>query len=55
VFWGRRFPVDRVAVRDAGKPGKLIVAAIMRKLVHWCYAVLKNRQAFDVQKALARG
>jgi len=27
----------------------------MRKLVHWCYAVLKNRQAFDVQKALARG
>jgi transposase len=41
-------------LRDAGKPGKLIVGAIMRKLVHWIYAVLKNAQAFDVQKALAK-
>lgn len=41
-------------LREAGKPGKLILGAIMRKLVHWIYGVLKSRQAFDVNLALAR-
>lgn len=42
-------------LRQAGKPGKLIVGAIMRKLLHWCYAVLKHDEPFDLQRALARG
>jgi transposase len=41
-------------LKDAGKPGKLIVGAIMRKLVHWSYAVLRSAQAFDVERALAK-
>lgn len=41
-------------LRDAGKPGKLILGAIMRKLVHWIYGVLKSGQAFNVNLALAR-
>lgn len=41
-------------LREAGKPGKLILGAIMRKLVHWIYGVLKSGRAFDVNLALAR-
>lgn len=42
-------------LRESGKPGKLILGAIMRKLVHWIYGVLKSGQAFDVNLALAKG
>jgi transposase len=41
-------------LREAGKPGKLILGAIMRKLVHWIYGVLKSRQVFNVNLALAK-
>ncbi len=41
-------------LREAGKPGKLIIGAVMRKLVHWIYGVLKSGKAFDVKLALAR-
>jgi transposase len=41
-------------LRAAGKPGKLIIGAIMRKLVHWMFGVLKSARPFDVQRALAR-
>jgi len=41
-------------LRDAGKPGKLIVGAIMRKLVHWIYGVLKSGERFNVNLALAK-
>lgn len=41
-------------LRDAGKPGKLIIGAIMRKLVHWIYGVLKSGQRFNVDLALAK-
>lgn len=41
-------------LRDAGKPGKLILGAIMRKLVHWIFGVLKSGRAFDLKLALAR-
>lgn len=41
-------------LREAGKPGKLILGAIMRKLVHWIYGVLKSGQAFNVNLALAK-
>lgn len=41
-------------LRAAGKPGKLILGAIMRKLVHWIYGVLRSGQKFDVNLALAK-
>ena len=34
-------------LRAAGKPPMLIVAAVMRKLIHQIYGVLRSRRAFD--------
>ncbi|MHB1290789.1 MAG: IS110 family RNA-guided transposase [Sulfuricella sp.] len=42
--WGKRFR-DRLAA--AGKPPKLIIGAMMRKLVHVAYGVLKSGKSFD--------
>jgi transposase len=41
-------------LRAAGKSGKLIIGAVMRKLVHWMFGVLKSARPFDPQLALAR-
>ncbi|MCL2895857.1 IS110 family RNA-guided transposase, partial [Brenneria tiliae] len=41
-------------LKAQGKNGKLIVGAVMRKLVHWAWGVLKSGQAFDVEKTLAK-
>lgn len=42
--WGKRFH-DRLA--QAGKPPKLIIGAMMRKLVYVAFGVLKSRRPFD--------
>ncbi|MDP3795222.1 MAG: IS110 family transposase [bacterium] len=42
--WGKRFR-DRLAA--AGKPPKLMIGAMMRKLVHVAFGVLKSGKAFD--------
>ena len=42
--WGKRFR-DRLAL--AGKPPKLIIGAMMRKLVYVAFGVLKSRKPFD--------
>lgn len=39
-------------LRDKGKPQKLIIAAVMRKLLHIAYGVLKHHQPFDPTIAL---
>lgn len=39
---------------DAGKRPKVRIVAVMRKLVHWMYGVLKSGSKFDVQLALAK-
>lgn len=41
-------------LRGAGKLGKVALVAVMRKLIHWMFGVLKSGQPFDVQLALAR-
>jgi len=38
----------------SGKRGKVIVAAVMRKMIHWMVGVLKSGRPFDPQRALAR-
>jgi transposase len=44
--WGRHFR-DRLAA--AGKPKKLIIGAMMRKLVHVAFGVLKSGKILDPQ------
>lgn len=34
-------------LREHGKPGKVIVVAAMRKLLHLAYGVLKSGRTFD--------
>lgn len=41
-------------LKQAGKPGKVRVAAVMRKLVHWAVGVMKSGNKFDPQLALAK-
>jgi transposase len=41
-------------LRAAGKPGKVALCAVMRKLVHWMFGVLKSGRPFDVTLALAK-
>lgn len=41
-------------LRAAGKPAKVAVVAVMRKLVHWMVGVIKSGVPFDAQLALAR-
>lgn len=42
--WGKRF---RNRLAASGKPPKLIIGAMMRKLVHVAYGVLKSGKSFD--------
>lgn len=41
-------------LKGGGKRGKVVVVAIMRKLVHWMIGVLKSGNPFDPQLALAK-
>lgn len=43
---------DGLAAR--GKPKKVIIGAVMRKLVHICYGVLKHQTPYDPAKAFGR-
>ena len=42
--WGRRF---RERLAASGKPPKLIIGAMMRKLIHVAFGVLKSEKAFN--------
>jgi len=42
--WGKRF---RSRLASAGKPNKLIIGAMMRKLIHVAFGVLKSSKPFD--------
>jgi transposase len=41
-------------MKAAGKRGKVVVGAIMRKLIHWMFGVLKSHRPFDPAMALAK-
>lgn len=43
---------DRLAAR--GKAKKVVIGAVMRKLVHICYGVLKHQSPYDPAKAIGR-
>lgn len=40
-------------LRAAGKPEPVIICAVVRKLIHLCYGVLKNKSPFDPHYGLA--
>lgn len=42
-------------LKESGKSGKVLIVAVMRKLVHWMFGVLKSGEAFDPRLALAKG
>jgi hypothetical protein len=42
--WGKQF---RNRLSRAGKPNKLIIGAMMRKLIHVAFGVLKSAKPFD--------
>lgn len=44
TVWGKRFK-ERLAL--SGKPSKLIIGAMMRKLIHVAFGVLKSGKTFD--------
>lgn len=44
TIWGTQF---RMRLTLAGKPNKLIIGAMMRKLIHVAFGVLKSGQPFD--------
>lgn len=41
-------------LKASGKSGKVALCAVMRKLIHWMYGVLKSGRPFDVKLALAK-
>lgn len=41
-------------LKAQGKAGKVVIGAVMRKLVHWMFGVLKSGQPFDATLALAK-
>lgn len=38
----------------SGKSGKVVIGAVMRKMIHWMFGVLKSGHAFDPDLALAK-
>ncbi|MFZ6643933.1 IS110 family transposase, partial [Undibacterium sp. TC4M20W] len=48
--WGKVF---RQRLAAAGKPAKLIIGAMMRKLIHVALGVLKSGKPFDASLHLA--
>ena len=41
-------------LKASGKNGKVVIGAVMRKMIHWMFGVLKSGQAFDPALALAK-
>lgn len=41
-------------LKAAGKRGKVVIGAVMRKLIHWMFGVLKSLQPFNPALALAK-
>lgn len=41
-------------LKASGKRGKLVIGAVMRKLVHWMFGVLKSGVPFNPQLAIAK-
>lgn len=41
-------------LKTSGKRGKVVIGAVMRKLVHWMFGVLKSGQPFNADLAFAK-
>ncbi|EEC1006678.1 IS110 family transposase, partial [Salmonella enterica subsp. enterica] len=49
---GLRFNIAMKSIYERlclnGKAKMVAIGALMRKLIHWCFGVLKSRQPFDI-------
>ena len=45
---------DNSAAKASGKAGKVVIGAVMRKMIHWMFGVLKSGQPFNPDLALAK-
>jgi transposase len=41
-------------LQEAGKPPKVILCAVMRKLAHWVFGVLKHQKAFSLDGSFGK-
>ena len=41
-------------LKASGKTGKVVIGAVMRKMIHWMFGVLKSGRPFDPKLALAK-
>lgn len=41
-------------LKASGKSGKVVIGAVMRKMIHWMFGVLKSGQIFDPERAIAK-
>ena len=41
-------------LKASGKTGKVVIGAVMRKMIHWMFGVLKYGQPFNPDLALAK-
>ena len=41
-------------LKASGKTGKVVIGAVMRKMIHWMFGVLKSGQPFNPDLALAK-
>lgn len=50
---GLRFNIAMKSIYERmclnGKEKMVAIGALMRKLIHWCFGVLKSRQPFDIK------
>jgi transposase len=51
--WNPVFQPLSQRLRARGKPEKVILVAVMRKLVELAWTLLRTQQPFDLQRALA--
>lgn len=54
IRWCPAFKAFAEALAARGKAKKVIIGAVMRKLIHICYGVLKHQTPYDPAKAFGR-
>jgi transposase len=47
-------PAARCLAERLKASGKLVIGAVMRKLVHWMFGVLNSGLPFDADRAIAK-
>ena len=49
--WNYKIQQQKIALLNNGKTSMQIIGANMRKLIHICFGVIKNQEAFKIQES----